>query len=397
VTTLENSAGTGTFTLTRLADGSTNALTIAAEDRLAATDGATTFTAVSGLNEETITLTSGSNAAEDLTVTTLTVADLTTLNLTGTADAVITNAIAGGTALATVDASGLTGAATVNASASNVNITMTAGAGVATFTGGSANDTITGGGAADILTGGGGADTLTGGAGADTLAGGASNDIITGGAGADIITGGSGVDTITGGAGADIVTGGLGADVIDITGTGAIDTLIMTTGGAIGIDVVTGFDVATAANSGDNVDIDLSDINGVVGKLLLADGNSNAATAAPVLTTVSAAYDMGGAASDILLLTGNFSSTGEVETALETGGALALTSDDATANYATTDAFLVMYDNGSDSFLATFAFTTDPGDNAAFAAADTTVTNLMQFVGIDDATTFISNNFDIIA
>lgn len=104
-----------------------------------------------------------------------------------------------------------------------------------------------------------------------------------------------------------------------------------------------------------------------------------------------------GAASDILLLTGNFSSTGEVETALETGGSLALTADDANNLLTASDAFLVIYDNGVDSFLATFAFGTDPGDNTAFTAGDTTVTNLLQFVGIDDATTFVSDNFDIIA
>jgi Ca2+-binding RTX toxin-like protein len=274
---------------------------------------------------------------------------------------------------------------------------MTAGSGIATFTGGSANDTITGGGAADILTGGGGTDTITGGAGGDTLAGGAGNDILTGGAGADIITGGSGVDTINGGAGADTITAGLGADIIDITGTGAIDTLIMTTGGAIGIDKITGFDVATAANSGDNVDIDLSDLNGVVTDMLTGDGTAMIAIAAPVLSTLTGASNMDAANSDILLLTGNFSNTGEVETALEVGGSLALTSDDAGGGYTASDAFLVAYDNGVNSFLATAAFGTDRGDNTTFTAGDFTVTNILEFVGISDATTFVSNNFDIIA
>ena len=405
VTTLQNTTTGGTATLTRLVDGTTNALTIAADDSNATTSqGVTTFAAVTAVNEETITLTSGSNAAEILTVTTLTVADLTTLNLTGTANVVVTNAIAGATALATVDASALTGASTVNASASTVAVTMTSGAGAATYTGGSGNDTITGSGVADTLTGGAGSDTITGGGGADTLAGGAGNDTITGGAGGDTITGGAGVDTITAGAGADTVTGGAGADVIDITGTGAIDNVVLTAGNAlneaIGIDVITGFDTASVANLGDNIDIDLSDINNALnaGTLLTGDGTDSVVQGTPVLTAVTAGgYDLGGANTDILVLAGNYSSTDEVETALEAGGSHALTSDDANGNYTATDAFLVLYDNDVNSFLATFSFAADPGDNATFAAGGSTVTNILQINGVDDVTDFVTGHFDIIA
>ena len=105
---------------------------------------------------------------------------------------------------------------------------------------------------------------------------------------------------------------------------------------------------------------------------------------------------MGAANTDIYILSGDFASTGAVETALESGGSLQLTSDDATTNYATTDGFLVAYDDGTNTYLGTFQFTTDPGDNAVFASGDLTVTNFVQFTGLADATTLTSTNFDII-
>jgi hypothetical protein len=240
--------------------------------------------------------------------------------------------------------------------------------------------------------------TVTGGSGADSITGGAGADVILGNGGGDTLVGGNGADAITAGEGTDSVTGGLGADTITITeSTQAIDTVIMTTGGAIAVDTVVGFNVNNAAELGDNVDIDLSDINGIVTNLKTADGTAAAAATDPTLTTVSEAYDMGGANSDILVLSGDFDDTDAVETALEVGGTLALTSDDATANYAADDAFLLLYDDGTDSYLAMFQFGTDPGDNATFASGDLTVTNLLKFTGIADSTSFVSNNFDIIS
>ena len=192
--------------------------------------------------------------------------------------------------------------------------------------------------------------------------------------------------------------------MIDITGTGAIDTLVMTAGNAlneaIGIDVITGFDTASVANLGDNIDIDLSDINNALnaGTLLTGDGTDAAASDTPVLTAITAGgYNLDGANSDILVLAGNYASTDEVETALEAGGAYVLTSDDAGGTYTNTDAFLVLYDNDVNSFLATFSFATDPGNNANFTAGDTTVTNILQINGVDDVTDFVSGHFDIIA
>jgi Ca2+-binding RTX toxin-like protein len=200
-----------------------------------------------------MTLTSGSNAGEDLTITTLTNADLTTLNITGTADVVVANAIVSSTALATVDASGAAAAVTVNGTNSTTAITFTGastGTGIQTFTGGAGADIINGGAGADALVGGTGNDTINGGAGADT--------VINGGIGADSLTGGAGddnfvmatvqsvaatsvIDGSTGNAmlaaatiaAGDIITYGNGVDVItDFTAGGTVDDINVTVAGA---------------------------------------------------------------------------------------------------------------------------------------------------------------------
>lgn len=250
VTALHNTASGSTASITRLVDGTANALTIYAQDTTTGSEGATAWTTVTANNEETITLVSGSNTAETLTITTLAASDLTTLTLTGTAAVTVTNAVTGGTALATVDATGLAGAATVDATSSTVAVTMTAGAGGATFTGGVGADTITGGAGVDVLVGGTGNDTINGGGGADTT--------INGGIGADTLTGGAGddnfvqaltqsvvatavVDASTGNAMAagatiavgDTITFGNGVDVItDFTAGGTVDDVNVNTAGA---------------------------------------------------------------------------------------------------------------------------------------------------------------------
>jgi len=254
--------------------------------------------------------------------------------------------------------------------------------------------TITGLATALIATG----ATIEGGSGVDNITGGAGADVINGNAGADVIIGGAGADAISGGEGADTITGGLGSDTITLTETTrAIDTVVLTTGGAVALTTIVDFDVRTAAELGDNVDIDLSDLNGIVTAMRTGDGTVLAAAAAPVLTTITGAYDMAGSNFDILVLSGDFADTSAVETALEVGGSRALTSDDATAGYLAKDAFLVMYDDGTDSYLGYFSFGTDPGDDETFTAGDLTVVNLVKFTGIADATTFVSNNFDIVA
>ncbi|SDY82954.1 hypothetical protein SAMN05444486_104132 [Lentibacter algarum] len=211
----------------------------------------------------------------------------------------------------------------------------------------------------------------------------------------DTVIGSANVDTISLGEGADTVTAGLGADIIDLTeNTAAIDTVVMTTGGAIAADTIIGF---TAGAGGDNVDIDLSDINAIVTDLNTADAAVAATAAASQIGQVAVgAFDMGSAAAgdNILNIVGDYASATALETALEVGGTSALTADGAvTAG----DAFLVLYDNGSDSFLATVTSAAGAADDATFAAGDLTVTSIMEFTGVADSASFVAANFDIIA
>lgn len=368
ISTLTSTANTLTqITFTRLVDTATNSLSIVAQDDLAGSDGVTTFaavTAVTAVNEETLSLISGSNAAEDLTVTTLTVSDLTKLNLTGSADVIITNAIVGAGDLATVDASQLGGAATVNASLSSVSITATGGTGVFTFTAGSGNDTITGGGANDVLVGGLGNDTINGGAGVDT------------------ITGGSGADTINTGAGADTV---IMTEIANNATTVFMDTL------ASG-----GFTVGTA---GDQVDITVTAIEAILGggnDLVLAGLSTTSVAAATtvVLTEVTGALDLGTVAtSAILEISGSYSSTDALETALEVGGTRELT---ANGQFAASDQILVVYDDGANTYLAVAEIGQTVADNATFAAGDLTITNVLTFTGVGDVSDLVAANFDFI-
>ena len=240
--------------------------------------------------------------------------------------------------------------------------------------------------------------TITGGSGNDSITGGTGADTINGGAGDDTLLGAGGNDNITAGNGTDGITAGTGSDTVDVSETVlGVDSIVQDFEAGV-IDYIIGFNANTAAELGDNLDIDVSDLDGLTGfgDIRTGDGTASGAQGTPVVTVLTAATDMGAANTDIYILSGDFASTGAVETALETGGSLQLTSDDATANYATTDGFLVAYDDGTNTYLGTFQFTTDPGDNAVFASGDLTVTNFVQFTGLADATTLTSTNFDII-
>jgi hypothetical protein len=347
ITSLYNQTSGGSASITRLIDNSTNELTVYADDRTAGSEGVTTIAALTANNEETLNLVSGSNAAEDFTITTLTASDLKTLNASGSADVIITNAIAGATDLATVNGSAVSGALTVNASVSAVAMTVTAGSGGSTLTTGAGNDTITGG------------------AGADTIV-----------AGADTIDTGAGADTVT------ISSLANGATAV------YVDTLV--SGGF------------TAGAAGDVLSISLAAVEAILGGtndlLEIGDATESVAAAdAAVITTVTAAYDLGGdATTNIIRLSGTFANTGAVETALEDGGSRELTLNGATA---ASDQFLVIYDDGVNTYLAVAEDADITADNATFDAGDLTVTNLVTLAGVTDVVDagFVAGNFAFVA
>jgi Ca2+-binding RTX toxin-like protein len=122
------------------------------------------------------------------------------------------------------------------------NDSLSGDAGADTLDGGSGNDTLSGGDGADVLYGQSGDDSLSGGLGRDMLFGGEGRDSLSGGWGADTLIGDAGSDTLSGGEGDDWLTGGAGHDVL-IGGNGA-DRFVFHTGGALGSDRITDFDLA---------------------------------------------------------------------------------------------------------------------------------------------------------
>ncbi|MGO1077306.1 calcium-binding protein [Inquilinus sp. CA228] len=126
------------------------------------------------------------------------------------------------------------------------------------------DDTIDAGGGNDVVSGGGGNDTIDGGSGFDVITGGAGNDVIDGSEGFDVIDGGDDNDWVRGGEGADVITGGAGRDKIsggdgaDVLDGGAGNDLLR---GGAGADILSGgdgIDVASYAESGAAVSINLA-------------------------------------------------------------------------------------------------------------------------------------------
>jgi hypothetical protein len=225
---------------------------------------------------------------------------------------------------------------------------------------------------------------------ASTLIGGSGADSLTGGAGADSLVGGIGADTIIGSGGADVITGGLGLDVITLGAAGAIDTIIMTTGGAIAVDTVAGFIVAIGE---DELQIDLSDINALIGDLRLANNAAGAVVAGgtgtlTVTAIASAGADFGAAGSSMVTITGATAyTTATLETAIEAGGV----SGGLTAG----DALLIAYDDTVNTYIALMTAGATTADGAVLT--NVTITNLIQLTGVANAETLLTTSFAVIS
>ena len=239
-------------------------------------------------------------------------------------------------------------------------------------------------------------DILTGASTAQTISGLEGNDQITGGKGNDTIDGGPGSDTLTGGDGSDGITGGSGADLIVLTEeVAAIDTIV-TTGGFDAMDTVKGF---LAGNGGDIINIDNSDLEGNVGGVIDLIFAGDAASMDQSLTSaviynVTGGVDLGTISdASMLNISGTYTSTDGLETALETGGARSLITNNS---WEAGDAIPVAYSIGADVYIASVATTAGAPDNAAFASGDLTVTNLIQLSGITDVTDIIAANINFV-
>jgi len=123
-------------------------------------------------------------------------------------------------------------------------------------------------------------------------------------------------------------------------------------------------------------------------------------TATVAFTTITAATDLGSDAtadSEILIanLSSNIADTDALETALEDGGGLALTVNQA---WAVGDFFYAAYDDGTDTYIAKVVVGGDgAADDETFAAGELSATNIVKLAGVSDVASLDVTNFDFIA
>jgi Ca2+-binding RTX toxin-like protein len=249
-------------------------------------------------------------------------------------------------------------------------------------------DTITAGSGNDDVDAGDGADTIYGQGGNDTLDGEGGADYIDGGAGNDTILGGDGADTIVAGAGEDVITGGALADSISLGADEESDDVILNEFATF--DSISGFEAAS-----DVIIVDFSALEALANDAVYLDDGASLTneTDAPAFNTIDGAADLGSATanSNILVIDGTIASASALETALETGGDFELKIE---GGLGLGDIFLVLFSNGTDTFLAAVETTDTVADEAFIGAGDLTATVIAKLVGISDPTTLTAANFD---
>lgn len=238
-------------------------------------------------------------------------------------------------------------------------------------------------------------DTLTinGLAGKDTITGTSGDDAIAGGDGDDVIDGGAGDDAISGGEGADAITTGAGTDTVNLTeATAAADTVTIT-GTSVAI---TGFDAGGTATD-DDLAFSIAAVEGIGTSDWVATDGTSVVAGEVSLQTITGADTIGAATDELLVanLAGNIADTDALETALEASGGLALTTTNAIA---AGDSFLVAYDDGSDTYIATVKSTSGATSGGTFTSGDLTATNVVTLAGVIDVSTLDAADFaDIIS
>ena len=141
------------------------------------------------------------------------------------------------------------------------------------------------------------------------------------------------------------------------------------------------------------VGIEGRDMLGGTEDLILAgnSGTSPAANQNVVIADATGTLDLGTAATATMVrIDGDYATTGLVETAIEAGGARALTVNGAVT--AATDVMLIIYDDGTNSYLATVTSSANVANDASLASGNATVTNIVTFVGVADCTDLTAAN-----
>ena len=201
--------------------------------------------------------------------------------------------------------------------------------------------------------------------------------------GADI-TLGTGSNTITLSEGDDTVT--LSYDDDGYYGT---DSITLNDNDTTYVEI-TGFEVGSG---GDVIELDLSGMiaDGVYTVIEADnDGDDSVGGDTIVFYTITAAADLDDISTDanILVIDGDIESTSDLETQLSINGDFQLTLGDAGA-MADDDAFLVLWDDGTDTYLSLVANTSGSTITAGdtLTTSELTVTTVLTLVGIADATT----------
>ena len=156
---------------------------------------------------------------------------------------------------------------------------------------------------------------------------------------------------------------------------------------------------AALGGSGDHLSFDISDLESLsfvtdlvdldAGSHDGANGVAAAAMVAGDTATVSAAEDMDTMTNDeFFVITGNWASASALQTAIRTN----LTSN---ADFEAGDAFLAVYDDGADSYVALISTADGVANDALFD--DAVVTNIAKLDGITDSSTMATSDIVLAA
>jgi len=207
---------------------------------------------------------------------------------------------------------------------------------------------------------------------------------------ATITTGSGGVTSIT------TANGKTTATNITLGSENGVNDHTVMNGTVSGLISLTNFNAG--ATNGDSIDISVvgiegrNDLSGTEDLVLAGNaGTSPAAGQSVVIAEATSTLDLGTAATATMVrLDGDFATTGLVETAIEASGSRALTFNGAFT--ATTDIMLLIYDDGTNSYLATVTSSANVANDASLASGNATVTNIVTFVGVADCTDLTAAN-----
>ncbi|MDB4855055.1 hypothetical protein OAH86_09790 [Planktomarina temperata] len=368
----------GASTAASVTNSGNVALTVAIE-------GTSDITTITGSATATDTIDITANTGDDLSAFTLSNIDI--IELSAAADYTLvlgSGQVSGKSISITGNQADANDAITITATESTIDLGS-----LAINTGGITNLTI------DLASTASTTQNITGSNTVDLLSNaGAGQIIIDGKGGADTITTGTGADVITGGEGGDTLRGGDASDTYILTEATAVQDTVIVDWQAGEMDKVTGFNAGSS--NGDLLHFDFSDAAATGNVSNLDDAANMAQADTPLLQsiTLGSAFDMSTATANtnIMVFDGDITDAATLATAINDGGNTELKVGGAVD---AGDSFFALYDNGVSSYFA--EVNTATGVSSGAAATDFTVTNIVEFTDIADATTLLAANFDFIA